>query len=328
MDIVQNILLLLTGMVVLNLCISVYFWIKNRTLLNLSLVFLWITLLLSFFVQGIFNHNLDYSIVAFGVTVFLNNLSLASLIHILLHEKLNYMKYVVWVGVGFSCFLCTYYLDQSFFLKSVFICLAVSYPLLDSAIISKKHWASMSTTAKILVFFTVLYYVHTLDYALLRDKPDMAILGFSFAYIIIYGLSIFAPSVITEFLYVEKAKMEMSINATDDIQSQVLPKGITIPGYDYVAYIKQAEAVGGDFYDVVNNKDVTWVISGDVTGHSMSSGLVMFMVQSTLLTLIRSHKDISPKQLNYMANGILFENISRLENKLNSIQNCQKNFRF
>jgi serine phosphatase RsbU (regulator of sigma subunit) len=50
-----------------------------------------------------------------------------------------------------------------------------------------------------------------------------------------------------------------------------------------------------------------------VTGHGLSSGLVMLMAQSVLASILHTRQEISPSELAFLANRILYQNLQRLE---------------
>src|SRR5205085_12420869 len=79
-----------------------------------------------------------------------------------------------------------------------------------------------------------------------------------------------------------------------------LPAQPMLDGFDVAARMVPAEEVGGDFYDLHASAGGSWVAIGDVSGHGVTSGLIMMMVQSMLAALDRkstrlnsSHSQIS-----------------------------------
>ena len=54
---------------------------------------------------------------------------------------------------------------------------------------------------------------------------------------------------------------------------------------DIAAYMKAADEVGGDYYDVLNTDGVVTLGIGDVTGHGLESGILMLMAQTAIRTL-------------------------------------------
>ncbi len=98
------------------------------------------------------------------------------------------------------------------------------------------------------------------------------------------------------------------------IQTALLPKIRTLPGYQIVCDMQPADEVGGDYYDFIEpeNSDVNWVCIGDVSGHGVTAGLVMMMAQTSLSTLVNKDPNISPSDLLSQSNEVLKDNISRL----------------
>jgi serine phosphatase RsbU (regulator of sigma subunit) len=78
---------------------------------------------------------------------------------------------------------------------------------------------------------------------------------------------------------------------------------------------RPAESVGGDYFDVHRSGDDCWLLLGDVTGHGLGAGLVMLMAQSTLSAIVEARPEISPKELNVLANRVLCGNLARLDER-------------
>jgi serine phosphatase RsbU (regulator of sigma subunit)/ligand-binding sensor domain-containing protein len=133
------------------------------------------------------------------------------------------------------------------------------------------------------------------------------------------------------------------------IQTVLLPKAPHIPGYDIAAYMNPASEVGGDYYDVIciDNNDGRngscarpqsldekgsseigaynymplqvlsptpsyWLIIGDVSGHGVSAGLVMMMVQTAIHLALKMNSRFSPAEILTVVNTIIYENIQKL----------------
>jgi len=69
------------------------------------------------------------------------------------------------------------------------------------------------------------------------------------------------------------------------IQTSVLPQTFDFPGFDVSAVMYPAEEVGGDFYEFRPVNGGAWIGVGDVTGHGVTSGLIMMMAQSMFTML-------------------------------------------
>lgn len=112
---------------------------------------------------------------------------------------------------------------------------------------------------------------------------------------------------------IEKHNREMALARS--IQTSVLPRSFELPGYDISAIMMPAEEVGGDFYEFRRTNGGAWLGIGDVTGHGVTSGLIMMMAQS-MFTLLCEQKDghVTPSQFVSMLNRAMFYNLhSRLD---------------
>jgi serine phosphatase RsbU (regulator of sigma subunit) len=112
---------------------------------------------------------------------------------------------------------------------------------------------------------------------------------------------------------IKQARITSQIEIAQTIQQEIIPKTITLPNCNVTTCFESSDEVGGDYYDTFSNKIGNWVILGDVSGHGVGSGVVMFMVQSIFNTLINECKLTSPAQLNKSANKILCQNFNRLK---------------
>ncbi|MCP4134720.1 MAG: AAA family ATPase [bacterium] len=107
-----------------------------------------------------------------------------------------------------------------------------------------------------------------------------------------------------------KLKKEMEIAA--NIQTGLLPRNPEIKDYEISAYLKPADDVGGDYYDIINVEDRDWIVIGDVAGHGVPAGLIMMMVQTAIHTVITQHPNLSPAELLMIINKVIKKNIVRL----------------
>jgi sigma-B regulation protein RsbU (phosphoserine phosphatase) len=110
----------------------------------------------------------------------------------------------------------------------------------------------------------------------------------------------------------EKHDREMALART--IQTSVLPRQFELPGYDISAVMMPAEEVGGDFYEFRRVGGGAWIGVGDVTGHGVTSGLIMMMAQSMFTMLCEQNGHHSPAQFVTLLNRAMFYNLkSRLD---------------
>jgi sigma-B regulation protein RsbU (phosphoserine phosphatase) len=109
------------------------------------------------------------------------------------------------------------------------------------------------------------------------------------------------------------AKHDQEMALARSIQTSVLPRTFEMPGYDISAIMLPAEEVGGDFYEFRRNNGGAWIGVGDVTGHGVTSGLIMMMAQSMFTMLCEQNGHYhSPAKFISLMNRAMFYNLRRL----------------
>jgi len=112
----------------------------------------------------------------------------------------------------------------------------------------------------------------------------------------------------------EQERLSRELEIAARIQTSILPRDLAVDGLEIAARMMTATEVGGDYYDVLPVDDGCWIAVGDASGHGLTSGLVMMMVQTGVATLVRSQPDGAPRALVKTLNQVLFENVHvRLE---------------
>jgi serine phosphatase RsbU (regulator of sigma subunit) len=119
----------------------------------------------------------------------------------------------------------------------------------------------------------------------------------------------------------ENMRMGMELDVAKRIQTMVLPhvdEFSKCKDLEVAARMDTATEVGGDFYDVLPQKDgSTYFGIGDVTDHGLQSGIVMLMTQSAFRTVLDGKNDKITNALTQI-NNVLFQNIqTRLSDKRN-----------
>ncbi|HSP16993.1 MAG TPA: SpoIIE family protein phosphatase [Thermoanaerobaculia bacterium] len=91
----------------------------------------------------------------------------------------------------------------------------------------------------------------------------------------------------------EKERLQSEIAIAATIQRNLLPKeGPQFKGVSFSAHFEPTASIGGDYYDVFNlDKSRLAVAIGDVSGHGLSTGLVMAMVKAAITTLVDEGAD-------------------------------------
>ncbi|MEY9535144.1 SpoIIE family protein phosphatase [Sinorhizobium fredii] len=120
-------------------------------------------------------------------------------------------------------------------------------------------------------------------------------------------------SELNEQLRSENLRLGAELAVARRIQMMVLPKAREleeIPAVEIAAYMRPADEVGGDYYDVLRDGERLKIGIGDVTGHGLESGVLMLMVQSVARAL-QEAGDMDPAQFLNRVNRALYKNIVR-----------------
>lgn len=96
------------------------------------------------------------------------------------------------------------------------------------------------------------------------------------------------------------------------IQTVLLPEKPAIRGFEIAAYMKPADEVGGDYYDVINVEGRDWVVIGDVSGHGVPAGLIMMIVQTAIKMVLAQNPDIEPSKLLSLINNTVSRDIKKI----------------
>jgi serine phosphatase RsbU (regulator of sigma subunit) len=109
----------------------------------------------------------------------------------------------------------------------------------------------------------------------------------------------------------EKERLQSEIAIAATIQRNLLPKeGPTFKGVSFSAHFEPTTSIGGDYYDVFNlDKSRLAVAIGDVSGHGLSTGLVMAMVKAGITTLVEEGADET--SLFHRLNELVFRSTER-----------------
>ena len=111
----------------------------------------------------------------------------------------------------------------------------------------------------------------------------------------------------------ENRRLGTELAVAERIQLMVLPLHQELEAFqtlEIAAYMRPAEEVGGDYYDVLKSGNRLKIGIGDVTGHGLESGVLMLMVQSVARALQEAGNTDAVKFLTDL-NSALFKNIVR-----------------
>jgi phosphoserine phosphatase RsbU/P len=117
----------------------------------------------------------------------------------------------------------------------------------------------------------------------------------------------------------ENVRLGAELDVARQLQLMVLPAARElkeIPSLDIAGYMKPADEVGGDYYDVLRNNGMVKIGIGDVTGHGLESGVLMLMVQTAVRTLLASN-EMDPRRFLNIVNKVVYQNAQRIKTDKN-----------
>lgn len=126
-------------------------------------------------------------------------------------------------------------------------------------------------------------------------------------------------STLNERLKEDNLRMGAELDIAKQLQQMVLPKSEeleAIEGLEIAGFMKPADEVGGDYYDVLKQGNGAKISIGDVTGHGLESGVLMIMAQTAVRTLQKSGETDPVKFLDIL-NQTLYENLQRMDSSKN-----------
>jgi sigma-B regulation protein RsbU (phosphoserine phosphatase) len=107
----------------------------------------------------------------------------------------------------------------------------------------------------------------------------------------------------------ERERLTAELEIARRIQTSLLPSTLAVPGLEIAARMETFSEVGGDYYDVIPAQDGAWIGIGDVSGHGLTAGLSMLMLQSAVGATVRSLPSAAPSEIITHVNRLLLDNV-------------------
>jgi len=120
-------------------------------------------------------------------------------------------------------------------------------------------------------------------------------------------------------LKAENTRLSTELEVSRRLQQMLLPKEqelADIQGLDIAGYMKPADEVGGDYYDVLQHEGRIMIGIGDVTGHGLESGVLTLMVQAIIRALL-THKEKDAVKFLSVLNRTIYDNVQRMHTEKN-----------
>ncbi len=115
----------------------------------------------------------------------------------------------------------------------------------------------------------------------------------------------------------ENLRMGAELNVARHLQQTLLPLDSElnqIASLEIASFMKPADEVGGDYYDVLQHNGRILFCIGDVTGHGLESGMLMLMTQAAIRTLLENEETELVNFINSI-NKMIYKNIRERMNK-------------
>jgi signal transduction histidine kinase len=208
LETIRQLLLIYAGLLLINLAISLALWIRYRTHLHRGLFLVWGASVLAA-VGGSFPATTSLSMTLVMAPGFLVSLSLADLLGRVAGFQPRSRVYWLAFAVGFGAVFVANALGAPFWAIALPLSLAVALPLVETplrGLLSPQVRFTMP--AKTAALSSILYGLHMVDFAFLRDKPGLAIVGFSASVLAIFAISITVPAAVLERVTQERTKIE------------------------------------------------------------------------------------------------------------------------
>ncbi len=120
---------------------------------------------------------------------------------------------------------------------------------------------------------------------------------------------------LNECLKSENLRLNAELDVARRLQEMILPRAEelrNIEELDIVGFMKPADEVGGDYYDIIRCGGSIKISIGDVTGHGLESGVLMLMTQTAVRTLLISGES-DPKRFLNILNSVIYGNVRRMQ---------------
>ena len=110
---------------------------------------------------------------------------------------------------------------------------------------------------------------------------------------------------------VERERVKAEIDAANRIQAALLPlEAPKVSGASFASHYRAATEIGGDYFDFLTlNENEIGIAFGDVSGHGLTSGIVMAMAKAALLVQVKV--DAAPRTVMNVLNDIVMKTAPR-----------------
>jgi signal transduction histidine kinase len=208
MDSLGQLLLIYAGVITINMVLSGLLWARYRSPIHRTQFLLWAFSASSAAVQGALGQSPALMTAAF-LSTFPINLALADLLGRVVDLRLPWKRYSALFLVGVAGTFAAGVAEARFSIMALPVSCAIAFPLFDSSVRAlRAEKPQLTFLGRAAAIVTLVYGVHTVDYAFLRDQPQFGALGFSISLLVIFALSITVPAVVLERITQDRTRVE------------------------------------------------------------------------------------------------------------------------
>lgn len=204
-------LILYSGMILLNVLISFWFWLTNRNSLYSSLVRMWVGVFIALWVGGLAQGNPILFVLAGMIPgPYIAAVAATEILLRFINKKPNRI-FIYAVGIlSFAASVISYFAGLPFVIFAMPSAAVVVLPFAYGLVRLVREKKEKLTPAKMgFVFTYAVMALHSLDFPFLGNRPDTIIIGFSVGIVIAFGFAIFGPMVIVEMTSAEAAQLKL-----------------------------------------------------------------------------------------------------------------------
>jgi signal transduction histidine kinase len=253
-DQAKSLLILYTGLVLLNAVISFWFWRVTRLSIYAHLVQIWVGISISFGVGGITQGNqLLFPLLGIMPGSFIAGTGGAQVLLRFIGRRPNYKFLLLLQAFAGILLLILYAAGLPFVIFAIPVAFIISGPLLYGLVRLMREKTEPLTPAKAGFAVACLAMVfHGLDFPFLGDRPETIVIGLSIGIIVVMGLAVFGPLVVLEVanadaaqLKLERGEMEKELQGASLMQELIADTASLLPlSLDYKGVIEQAVKLG------------------------------------------------------------------------------------
>lgn len=196
MELLKPLLFVYSGVMVVNVLLMALLWRFFKEPLYKYGIWLWLSMLANFVLQGVLEQFQLGSVLAFS-TYYLCAFFLVKIFEHTSELSIRYTFYHVVFGVGLLLSVTLHVMGFGFTAVSLPCAIAIAVPMIYSGGRALKN-RGVPPLVRLFGVILVVNGLHFLDYPFLRPIPEMALFGFSLALVLMIVLSIYLPVFISK----------------------------------------------------------------------------------------------------------------------------------